>query len=398
MFSQKEKYKSIPKGPLNLDISNEIALNTSENFSEEIKSVLSKFCWDERRLPNKELILHNTSLASDYYATLVINTFKEHLPNAKNTLRVLSLACGEPNDYLALSAVFARIQPDCRIHYVGVDIDAAHNDLLRSQYQNIPHVSIVTADCSDALKTLNEIARHNVLPAMGFDVIFLRHPDVNSVERGAAFELMLTQIIPLLAGMNCPVIVSTFFAHEMQTVYDHLVKTGTNVYRVPKRNYIEANGGLVTTFSDGDKVVADKYNMVVMCQGLQQFPSLSAARDTLNRQAVMEGLHQMIPPTPANNMLRLALANKKFDELFYLACQQARLGLVKVLLEAQELLALNINAVSPDQPLTALDMAESNRAEKPPIKDAIVKLIISAGGQHARDIINQGHSVNPKCR
>ncbi len=192
--------------------------------------------------------------------SVFLDILAQHIPTKKNTLNVLSLACGSPDDYLALKAFMQTKNSSCQIKYVGIDIDEENNAITRSLFGKIAEVSIITGDASQNLDVLNALHNKLLLPKQGFDLIFLRHPDILSPQRGPIFKRMLQEVIPLVSANNAPIFISTYFLEELQAVNASL---NPAYYLTPRQNYVQSDDkNLFTDCNNGERIYPHQHNFV----------------------------------------------------------------------------------------------------------------------------------------
>jgi hypothetical protein len=305
-----------------------------------------------------------------------LDIFEDHLPIKQPTIKVLSLACGNADEFLPIAAFLKHHNPDCKLDYVGIDIDKESNQTIKNRFKNFPNVAILDGDCSNLHTTFNTLAAHKSLPEQGFDVIFLRHPDVNGITRGKSFKKMIEEVIPGLAAKNCVIIFSTYFDFELQTIGDI---TKRCEYAVAKKNFIETNSGGITC--EGDSKVLDKYCYLAFYAGLKSYTTLTQARDSFNLKDFVTRAKALIPPLQSGCQPILdALYAKDFSRVIIQAVSQIRLGLVKMILQHKELIYLDINHSSSDN-LTVLDLADTITSDEKTkvLLDAIKKLLVQHG-------------------
>jgi len=185
----------------------------------------------------------------------------------ENNMRVLSLACGIPFEFMALKAL---AKGSTRIQYTGIDIDATQNVKLRQNFSNFPECKLIDGDASDPLSVLQLLKKQDAA-LTPFSVIFLRHPDILNAKRGKGFQDMVENVIPFVAAKNAFVFISTHSEKEARAIYAIFEKSLLKpIYQPMTQAYVGAKVISTTVVRSPDgktSAVPDAFTHSVKCQG-----------------------------------------------------------------------------------------------------------------------------------
>ncbi len=150
-----------------------------------------------------------STLDNVYPANLLYNISRLSADFPKEPKNILSLGCGEPIDYFALRAFYGE---HVKFNYVGIDID----NKLKGKY-NISNLNLIICDGSDKEAIRQNLKCNHLWAENGFDIIFMRHPDINNKNSGIVFKKMLQEVIPFAASKECLVYISCYAQEELDS-------------------------------------------------------------------------------------------------------------------------------------------------------------------------------------
>ncbi|MDI1351247.1 MAG: hypothetical protein PSV35_00520, partial [bacterium] len=90
--------------------------------------------------------LLETRIALSAHLLAIIGTFKTHLPLKKN-INILSLACGIPDEFLALQHFYA--SNNITVNFVGIDIDGETIENCTHLFQKFNNITLLTGDITN---------------------------------------------------------------------------------------------------------------------------------------------------------------------------------------------------------------------------------------------------------
>lgn len=195
----------------------------------------------------------------------IFHHLNEGFPRQKK-LNVLSLACGMSTEYLALKCFYGEEVP---INYVGVDINEETNKEALETFKAFSEVKIITGDASNKISLLKCLRKNNI-SLEGFDLIFLRHPNICNMRE--VFSPMIENIIPFAASatQNATVFFSTYYEKELDEIYNVIVKANKEkdkIYTADMQDRLEIRGG-TSLKVDGEDTWPDAHSKIFTCRGL----------------------------------------------------------------------------------------------------------------------------------
>lgn len=201
-------------------------------------------------------VLSINHLLNHYYATSEISDhlsdiFKQvgllaRLPQKNpQTLRVLSLACGEAYEFLCLTKIY----PDIHWEFVGVDNNDNTINVMKQRFPTIPNIQW---HCLDAT---NEVQMQNIVPGR-FDIVFIRHPNI--LEMREVFSPILLNILPMKIKPDGMLFMSTYHREEIQAAYDII---RDNFHSHTRGNFCESEAEKIIV--DGLPLSIDGYSVVL---------------------------------------------------------------------------------------------------------------------------------------
>jgi len=119
------------------------------------------------------------------------------------------------------------------------------------------------------------------------------------------------------------------------------------------------------------------------CHGLQNKKTLSQQLAELNISELVTAVKKILKPLPINKPLLDALYAKEYGSFVRQASTQINLGLLNVILTRKTRIKLDINEISANKNLTALDLAEQAVGTSDVLKAAVIKLLVSHGALKA---------------
>jgi hypothetical protein len=263
-------------------------------FTSSKKSYLcSEEIDNARLLMNKILIDGDESQQKSYEVThaviiaklaKILSTQQIHFPLQHANLNVISLGCGIPDDYFALKALLQKNNNPAVINYVGVDINLKPTYEPGVDFSQYPEMKLITADATDpeVLKTV--LSSADAVPEKGFDIIFLRHPEILSHDLNYPFQRMIRSVIPFLSGEKSSVFISAYLSLEML-----LINASLNIpdYTVLPDNKLTISGVISSENVHGNSMEPENFSIVMHCSGSslvlkpKSVNSLSITRNTL---------------------------------------------------------------------------------------------------------------------
>lgn len=128
----------------------------------------------------------------------------------KNTLKVLSLACGLAVECNVLKDIFS----DERIHYTGIDIDKTVCTTSQNMCGKYSNVKIIQADATNLEAVKNHLNNER------FDIVILRQPNIIYMEN--VFSTIAKKIIPEVISPEGILFVSTYHIEELKKLNEYL--------------------------------------------------------------------------------------------------------------------------------------------------------------------------------
>ena len=191
----------------------------------------------------------------------------------KRIIKIASLGCGVPVDYLALRAFYD--PQDIQIHYTGIDINADLNAEIESMFSNFSDsFSIITGDCSnkDSIKALLETK--GCMPESGFDLVVLRQPNILDPKHQLAFTKMILEVIPFISAQESHTFISCYHEGEMSKIVE-LLKSGP--YLAQTGCGMELDPSSSKAIIDGHVLILDQCSVIVGCAG-SVYPRAGSSR------------------------------------------------------------------------------------------------------------------------
>lgn len=204
--------------------------------------------------------------------TYIVGThFKNNLLPVRqgSAINVLSLACGDPVEFLALKIIY----PNCRINFVGIDLDEKSNAEVRSAFANFRECKILTANANDPLAIVQALKEYGIA-LDGFSLVFLRQPNILDAQVGKIFRNIVQNVIPFVAAKDSRVFISTYHREEVIAV-DKIVadKSLDNIYATfPTGGTCAMTGVYKIAGVSRDGQIhpsePDSYSILLRCQGM----------------------------------------------------------------------------------------------------------------------------------
>jgi hypothetical protein len=139
-------------------------------------------------------------------------------------------------------------------------------NLFAINLSNILSNFVFSLDATRKKKVKFALEEAKCLPVEGFDLIFIRHPDVLSSERAKAFEEMLKMIIPYVASKNAIVFISCYNEFELEELGKITNEAGV-YYKAGAGNYVYSDGAEIV-YPDGVSLNQDLHSVLLTCEGL----------------------------------------------------------------------------------------------------------------------------------
>jgi hypothetical protein len=312
-----------------------------------------------------EFFKNSKSIRKDI-ASRLIQKFEILKIPVENNLNVISLGCGVPDDFLAIQAYLKSRNPTAKCTYFGIDIDSTDNELNKIQFANFTNMQILTGDATDKTFIQNALINHPDILAQGFDLIFLRHPDITSAMIGSQFIRMLADFIPYIAAETSLLLTTTYHRNEMNKVGEIL--NATQYYEPVKNNFIEFLPTFLIEFADGTLLPPDCFTLLFCCKG-----------QVFNMQAHQKLLAEISKVCPEKIMA--ALNKRNYSFALRLASSELHLLSVKLILKYKDHLNIDVNIPSNNKN-TALDWAAKAKGSET-IRQTIIEMLTTNGCQYA---------------
>jgi hypothetical protein len=198
-------------------------------------------------------------LSSHLYAVFL--SFIKHF-SQKSHINILSLACGVPDEFLALKVLLQ--EKNISMNYVGIDVDVDNiNDCKRifEKFEN--NLTLLTGDITHPFQLERMMEYNGCLPKHGFDLIILRQPNI--IELPKIFEPALLTTIPYFASCDARVFISTYHMQEVQAV-GKIALESTDRYAAPgKGNFCDLSGHRIII--SGQVYFPDHFSVILTCAG-----------------------------------------------------------------------------------------------------------------------------------
>ena len=222
----------------------------------------------------------------------IFNSLASNFPSKKK-VKVLSLGCGVPDEYIALR-VFCNAR-GIDLDYTGIDIDGATNaDVTASFSVYSDSFRVITCDGSSVSEVMKALADAKCLPedGCGFDTIFLRHPAILCPERKKIFLQMLIDVIPFIADSNARIFISCYYESELKTI-DYITRN-SKLYFKPSNDY--RNFVRASNLTD-EYQVPESFCIILKCKGFAFNVSVAVEYKKSPYYMGLKGLMDMKPLT-----------------------------------------------------------------------------------------------------
>ncbi|MES2217367.1 MAG: hypothetical protein V4501_03040 [Pseudomonadota bacterium] len=230
------------------------------------ETLMSKIVFDDDDdLKKRYTIIHSATIAK---LTKILSSQQIHFPLHRTQLNVISLGCGIPDDYFALKALLEQNNNSAVLSYVGIDINLKPSHEPNVDFSQFPEIKLITADATDPEKLKTVLSNANAVPANGFDIIFLRHPEILARNRHYPFQRMIRNVIPFLSGEKSTVFISAYLSLELILINGCLDSPG---YAVLPDNELTTSGVILTKNVHGMQMEPENFSIVMHCSG----PSLT---------------------------------------------------------------------------------------------------------------------------
>ena len=211
------------------------------------------------QLENEEI--RETRAIFSSHILAILNSLSSHLPKKKH-INVLSLACGVPDEYLALKVCLK--QKGVSLNFVGIDIDPKTKKSCKKVFKNAGNnFTLLKGDITNHLQLERIMTYNGCLPTDGFDLIILRQPNIINLEK--VFKPVLVTTIPYFSSIDARVFISTYHRVEIERT-NEIVSPMRNYYSPGRANFCEMEGGGATII-DGETYIPDKFSFILSCEG-----------------------------------------------------------------------------------------------------------------------------------
>lgn len=248
--------------------------------------IFSKLSSDAAGLQVKNAHIRDTrsSLSSHLYAVFL--SFIKHFPK-KSHINILSLACGVPDEFLALKVLLQ--EKNISINYVGVDIDDAGNKTSKHVFQKFDNnLTLLTGDITHPSQLERIMEYNGCLPKNGFDLIILRQPNLLFLPK--IFEPAILKTIPYFSSSDARVFISTYHMKEMDAVARVALELSDKYASPGRGNFCDLTGHKVMI--DGHFYAPDHFSVFLTCEGNRLALGKGNVPSTGTSKVAQEIIHQ----------------------------------------------------------------------------------------------------------
>ena len=193
----------------------------------------------------------------------IFKSFRAYLPKKKK-LKVISVASGVPDEFIALLAFYTSM--GIVIDFTGVDINANLNVISNYSFSTyLSQFRLLTCDALDLESVQQALKTANALPEDGFDLVFLRHPDVLTADRLAYFFAMVSFTVPFLAAADATFFVSTYHEAELQMLKIMIMMMPNKTFSNTGDTYVLS--GAPKMMMKNKVLELNKYSAIFKCEG-----------------------------------------------------------------------------------------------------------------------------------
>lgn len=195
----------------------------------------------------------------------IFTSLKAYFP-IKKSLNVISIAAGVPDEFIALLAFYSL--QGTTINFIGVDSDFFSNALSNYSFVKFSHqFRLLTCDASNPKDVQHALTEAKALPEKGFDLVFLRHPDVLTTTRAQAFKSMIQSTIPFVAAADSKVFMTCYYKQEIDEVFRIIDAQPKPVFFKPGLGNCCILDSTVKINIDNTILELNKFSMVFTCEG-----------------------------------------------------------------------------------------------------------------------------------
>lgn len=254
----------------------EVIYKDNETLNQYIENLI-----DSKNDPNDGYLENRKTFSNQLF--MLFKHFEALLPEKKD-IKVLSLACGVPDEFLALLTFYQ--EKNCNIDFTGIDIkESLTKDMTESFAHYSKNFRLLTVDGSDPNKVKERLTESKCLPDNGFDLIIFRQPDVLTAYRAKIFRDMVEKVIPFVSSKESRVFTSCFHKQELDKVFEIMSATGL-YFKPGPNNYCEVNMTKVTVIDIGQKseLAPDSYSFMMECKGYAFKPKQKKSTPSLSNE------------------------------------------------------------------------------------------------------------------
>ena len=193
----------------------------------------------------------------------IFDSLRSHFPKKKH-INILSLACGVPDEFLALKAYFR--EKGITFNFVGIDIDEVEMPKTRDLFAKIDiHPVLLVGDITNPPQLAEIMAYNGCLPKQGFDFVVLRQPNI--LFQGNVFNKAILETIPYFSSIDARVFISTYHEEEMSTLAN-LTSSSLRFHNPGNGNLCIKDDEQVGFLVDGVSYFPDSFNVILECSGI----------------------------------------------------------------------------------------------------------------------------------
>jgi hypothetical protein len=316
--------------------------------------------------PDDEIFKYYKQMQGDITAKLfrIFETFENVIPyQQRKTINVISLGCGKPLEFLALNEFLKIHNPSCTLKYIGVDINQENIDKIAKQYQKFSNANFLTADVSNPFILKKALIENNIFPENGFDIIFLRHPEMLSTQ-APSFKKMISDSIPYFSHEKSLVFISAFLDAELVEI-EQCLKSSSS-YNIPTaKNKLYNSDRLLDKEKKKQEGLQDieepeTHTILMHCSGYSLGVRTDAAHEKL-----LQRINKLSVNKPDADTMT-AINSRQYNLALRKVSAKLQLSMLKILLDFKWHLTIDVNAPSSNKK-TALDWVLS--CKKPDVYD-----------------------------